>query len=82
MKFRQLLQIRMHQWGYQAWNHAVASLITLQTVQGTTETVVSRLDSNFFRVRFDRLTPSEKHFLRAMAELGTNAHRTWHIADI
>lgn len=44
--------------------------------------MISRLDSNFFRVRFDRLTPSEKHFLRAMAELGPNAHRTGDIAGI
>lgn len=72
----------LQEWGYQAWNHAVSSPITLQTVQDTTETVISRLDSNFFRVRFDRLTPSEKHFLRAMAELGPNAHRTGDIADI
>ena len=36
---------------------------------------------NFFRVRFDRLTPSEKRFLRAMAELGPDAHRTSDIAD-
>lgn len=32
------------------------------------------------RVRFDRLTSSEKNFLRAMAELGPGAHRTGDIA--
>lgn len=32
--------------------------------------VIRKLDENFFRVRFDRLTPSEKKYLRAMAELG------------
>lgn len=72
----------LQEWGYQAWNHAVTSPITLQIVQDATETVMLRLDTNFFRVRFDRLTPSEKHFLRAMAELGPNAHRTGDIADI
>ena len=72
----------LQEWGYQAWNHAVTSPITLQIVQNTTETVISRLDANFFRVRFDRLTPGEKHFLRAMAELGPNAQRTGDIADI
>lgn len=72
----------LQEWGYQAWNHAISSSITLQIVQNTTATVISRLDSNFFRFRFDRLTPSEKHFLRAMAELGPDAHRTGDIADI
>jgi hypothetical protein len=72
----------LQEWGYQAWNHAISSPITLQIVQDTTTTVISRLDSNFFRVRFDRLTPSEKHFLRAMAELGPDAHRTGDIAEI
>jgi len=71
----------LQEWGYQAWNLATASPITLQTVQGATETVIPRLDQNFFRVRFDRLTPSEKNFLRAMAELGPGAHRTGDIAD-
>ena len=43
--------------------------------------VLRRLDQNFFRVRFDRLTPREKNFLRAMAELGSGEYRTGDIAD-
>jgi len=38
------------------------------------------LDASFFRV-FDRLTPSEKRYLRAMAELGPGTHRSGNIAD-
>ncbi len=71
----------LQEWGYQAWNRASASPITLQVVKNATAAVIPRLDSNFFRVRFDRLTPSEKNFLRAMAELGQGAHRTGDIAD-
>jgi hypothetical protein len=71
----------LQEWGYQAWNLATASPITLQVVKNATATVMPRLDRNFFRVRFDRLTPSEKNFLRAMAELGPGAHRTGDIAD-
>ena len=71
----------LQEWGYQAWNLAPASPITLQTVKEATAKVIPRLDQNFFRVRFDRLTPSEKNFLRAMAELGPEAHRTGDIAD-
>lgn len=71
----------LQEWGYQAWNLAASSPITLQTVRSATATVIPRLDKNFFRVRFDRLTPSEKNFLRAMAELGPGANRTGDIAD-
>jgi len=71
----------LQEWGYQAWNLTTASPITLRLVKNATATVMPRLDRNFFRVRFDRLTPSEKNFLRAMAELGPGAHRTGDIAD-
>ncbi|MBT7701619.1 MAG: ATP-binding protein [Verrucomicrobia bacterium] len=71
----------LQEWGYQAWNVAPDSPITLQIVEDATVKVVPRLDQNFFRVRFDRLTPSEKKFLRAMAGLGSGAKRTGNIAD-
>jgi hypothetical protein len=71
----------LQEWGYQAWNLAVASPITLQVVHDATAAVIPRLDQNFFRVRYDRLTPSEKNFLRAMAQLGPGATRTSDIAD-
>ena len=71
----------LQEWGYQAWNLAAASPITLQVVQNATAIVIPRLEKNFFRVRFDRLTPSEKNFLRAMAELGAGPHRTGDIAS-
>jgi hypothetical protein len=71
----------LQEWGYQSWNRSVGSPITLQVVREATATVIERLDQNFFRVRFDRLTPSEKRFLRAMAGLGSGAHRSSDIAD-
>lgn len=71
----------IQEWGYQAWNLATNSPITVQTIQNATPTVITRLDQNFFRVRFDRLTPSEKNFLRAMAALGPGAQRTGDIAN-
>lgn len=72
----------LQEWGYQSWNHAKASPITLKVIQEATNMVIQRLDKNFFRVRFDRLIPSEKNFLRAMAELGPGSHRSGDIADI
>lgn len=71
----------LQEWGYQAWNHAAASPISLRDVRETTELVIRRLDENFFRVRFDRLTPREKQYLRAMAEPGPGPYRTADIAD-
>jgi hypothetical protein len=70
----------VQEWGYQAWNHATASPITLDVVEQITPAVIARLDKNFFRVRFDRLTPGERNFLRAMAHLGPDSHRTGDIA--
>lgn len=70
----------LQEWGYRSWNQAPTNTITLEVVRAATPTVIERLDQNFFRVRFDRLTPSEKRFLRAVAELGPGAHRTGDIA--
>jgi DNA-binding MarR family transcriptional regulator len=50
-------------------------------VTRATARVISRLDENFFRVRFNRLTPSEKNFLRAMAELGPESQRIGDVAE-
>jgi hypothetical protein len=71
----------LQEWGYQSWNLAATNRITLDVVRRATPKVIDQLDRNFFRVRFDRLTPSEKRFLRAMAELGPAAQRTGDIAD-
>ncbi len=71
----------LQEWGYQCWNQAESSSITLAVVDKATPTVIARLDENFFRVRFDRLTPSEKNFLRAMADLEPGAQRTGDIAE-
>lgn len=71
----------LQEWGYQAWNHAVASPISLAVIYETSDLVSRRLDENFFRVRFDRLKPREKKYLRAMAELGPGPHRTGDVAD-
>ena len=71
----------LQEWAYQSWNMATENRIALKTVQDATPEVIRRLDKNFFRVRFDRLTPSEKNFLRAMAYLGPSSHRTGDIAE-
>jgi hypothetical protein len=71
----------LQEWGYQAWNRAESSQITQDVIIESTATVISRLDQNFFRVRYDRLTPKERGFLRAMAYLGPEKRRTGDVAE-
>ena len=71
----------IQEWGFQVWNAAPASPITRGMVREAGPDVVSHLDNNFFRVRFDRLTPLEQKYLRAMAELGPGPFATGRIAE-
>ena len=71
----------VQEWGYQIWNIAAASPITITDVTAATAVVIPRLDRNFFRVRYDRLTPGERDFLRAMASLEGSAPRIGDIAE-
>ena len=70
----------LQEWGYHSWLHAASSPIDLADVDGATPAAIAALDRSFFRVRFDRLTPSEKRYLRAMSELGAGPHRSGDIA--
>ncbi len=70
----------LQEWGYHAWNLAPSNLIRLSDAQAASDLAVQRLDESFFRVRFDRLTPREKDYLRAMAEIGPGPHRSGDIA--
>ncbi len=69
----------LQEWGKHVWDMAESSPITEVDVEDASRQAVADLDESFFRVRFDRLTPAEKIYLRAMAQLGpvhTNvAHR-------
>lgn len=71
----------LQEWGKHAWDVATASPITEDDVGKATTLTIAKLDESFFRVRFDRLTPAERRYLRAMAELGPGPHRSGDIAD-
>ena len=71
----------LQEWGKHSWDAADHSPITLEDVDAATITAIAALDESFFRVRFDRLTPLEKKYLRAMAELGPGPHRSGDIAE-
>lgn len=72
----------IQEWGKHSWQCAQKTPITKVDATSATQLAISELDASFFRVRFDRLTPSEKKYLRAMAELGEGPHRSGDIAHI
>lgn len=71
----------LQEWGKHAWEVAAASPITVSDIELSSRTAIAALDESFFRVRFDRLTPAEKSYLRAMADLGPEPHRSGDIAE-
>ena len=71
----------IQEWGKHAWNSAVGNTIELDDAKNATVDALADLDASFFRVRFDRLTPSEKQYMRAMAALGAGPHRSGDIAQ-
>jgi hypothetical protein len=71
----------LQEWGAQVWDAAQGSPITFEDARQATSRAVAQLDKGFFRVRLDRLTPREKDYMRAMAELGPGPHRSGDIAQ-
>jgi len=72
----------LQEWGKHVWDTAAESPIRLDDVIRATPIAIATLDKSFFRVRFDRLTPKERQYLRAMAELGPGPHRSGDIAHV
>lgn len=72
----------LQEWGKHSWNIAAASPIGPKDARRATAAALAELDNSFFRVRFDRLTPAEKKYMRAMAELGAGPHRSGDIAQL
>lgn len=72
----------LQEWGKHAWDCADRSPISVANVIEAGVLATAALDESFFRVRFDRLTPLEKKYLRAMSELGEGPHRSGDIASV
>lgn len=70
----------IQEWGFHAWLAAEGNQIGVGDVDRATPNAIATLDRSFFRVRFDRLTPAEKKYLRGMARLGAGPHRSGDIA--
>jgi hypothetical protein len=72
----------LQQWAYEAWNIAEGDTIRARDVVSAHNNALAKLDSSFFKVRFERCTPSEKRYMRALAELGSGAFRSGDVADL
>ena len=71
----------LQEWGKHLWDVAEGSPIGAASVETASVQAIAGLDESFFRVRFDRLTPAERRYLRAMAQLGEGPHRSGDIAQ-
>lgn len=72
----------LQQWGHDCWNVADAPTIALDDVIAAGVVAIRTLDEGFFKVRFDRCTPAERRYMRALAELGPGAHRSGDVAQL
>ena len=70
----------LQEWGYNAWNLCSSDHIDASDAEAATATSIRKLDSSFFRVRFDRLTPAERDYMRALAGLGPDPQRSSDVA--
>ena len=71
----------LQEWGKHAWDAAQTTPITKNDVLEATHLTIATLDESFFKVRLERTTPSERRYLKAMAELGAGPHRSGDIAQ-
>jgi hypothetical protein len=71
----------LQEWGKHSWNVASGSPIEQTDAEQATVDALAELDQSFFKVRLDRLTPSEKRYLTAMSDLGPGPHRSGDIAE-
>lgn len=72
----------LQEWGHQVWNASIKSPISINCIEIAETEALRRLDEGFFKVRIDRLTPKEKEYVIAMAQLGAGPYRSADVADI
>ena len=70
----------LQEWGYNVWNICRTTRIVRTEAEEATRVSLRKLDGSFFRVRFDRLTPTEREYMRALAGLGPEPQRSSDVA--
>ncbi len=71
----------LQEWGSACWMIADGPVVTRRDVDAASPVAIHELDTTFFRVRFERTTPFERRYLRAMADLGPGPHRSGEVAQ-
>jgi len=56
-------------WGSHSWNQATSSTITENDVQIASKNALEELDNDFYRIRYEKLSPRQKEYVHAMASL-------------
>lgn len=72
----------LQEWGKHAWDAALASPITVADVESASGLAFEDLEAGFFRVRLERVSASERTYLRAMAELGSGPYPSGDVAEV
>ena len=72
----------LQQWSYEAWNIAEGDVVRAKDTIRADDKAIEALDDGFFKVRFDRCTPSERKYMWALAELGSGTQRSGEIASL
>lgn len=72
----------IQEFGKAVWDLADGPHITPEDATAAVVVVEDKLDSSFFRVRLDRTTDLERAYLRAMAELGSDAQAAGDVAGL
>lgn len=72
----------LQEYGRAAWNIADGPTITIDDVEAAGDLVDAELDEGFFRSRVQRSSPEELRYMRAMAHLGSAAHRAGDVANV
>jgi hypothetical protein len=71
----------IQQFGQESWNTASGISIELADARVGAAIGTARLDNGFFRARWDRATPAEKQYLRAMAADGDGGSSSGEVAQ-
>lgn len=72
----------IQEFGRAVWNVADQSPITVEHAALARVIVEAELDESFFRARIQRSTAEERRYLRAMAELGSDAQKAAEVAEV
>lgn len=70
----------LQEYGSEAWLEAQTSPISVADAEAGAGLALRHLDDGFYRTRWDRATPLEKEYLRAMAADGDDGSRTADVA--